>query len=362
MEKAKFMDWAYRPFCNSDDIKRIFNVSNVEDYLLKLRAEVVVDNMRLFRIIRNRYIQNEETWDFSDHFSEEEFEDYILSIPTEYAEKANLTKGFIFSNDANGSIMRTDFGDIICISEALRYFLFYMNLTFLDFGIEVPDSVRYRSLMIGIRTMLKTETLDFEQDPRGIIPEELEKSINHIVSHQLQFIIGHELSHHFLNHLDKSKTVKRSFYRLFENEKSELDENEFYNYSQEQEFEADKFTLNLLKETNSLDSYYVQGAISFFGYLEIFESVSDYLFPASSSYQSHPDPDKRYERIIKDYKEYIDEKFIATFIESVQGYKNAIMKEIGFEVDKYEMYGSHYLAEPNTVWRGRQLIDREDYY
>lgn len=362
MEKAKFMEWAYRPFCNSDDIKRIFNVANSEDYLLKLRAEEVVDNQRLFRIIRNRYIQNESTWDFSNHFSQEEFIEYQLNIPTDFSEKADLTRGFIFSNDANGSIMRTDYGDIICISEALRYFLFFMNLTFLDFGIEVPFSVRKRSLLIGIRTMLKTETLDFEQDPRGIITKELEKSISDIVNFQLQFIIGHELSHHFLNHLDKLKTSKRMVFRLLKNEESELEEKVFYNHSQEQEFEADNFALKLLEQTGNLDSYYVQGAISFFGYLEIFDSVSDYLFPPSRSYQSHPNPKERSEKIIANYKKFVDENFVSTFYESIQDYKNEIMNEIGFEVDKYEMYGSHYLSEPNSEWRGKELIDRIDYY
>lgn len=362
MEKAKFNHWAYRPICNDNDINRIFNVADADDYLLKLRAEVVVDNMRLFRIIRNRCIQNESTWDFTKHFSIAEFEDYIMNIPSEYAEKCNLTKGFIFSNDPNGSIMRTDYGDIICISEALRFFLFYMNLAFLDFRIKVPESVRYQSIMIGIRTMLKTETLDFEQDPRGVIPKELEESNNYIVEHQLQFIIGHELSHHYLNHLEKSKTIKRNIYRLFDNEESELETKEFYNCSQEQEFEADNLSLELLEKCDNLNSYYVQGAITFFGYLEIFESVSDYLFPPSILYQTHPNPADRYKKIIEKYEVYTDKKFISNFLESVKGYKKEILEEIGFEVEKYEMYGSIYLAEPDTKWRGRALIDRKDYY
>lgn len=362
MEKAKFIYWAYRPFCNDSDINRIFNVTDSEDYLLKLRAETVVDNMRLFRIIRNRSIQNESTWDFTKHFSVTEFEDYIMNIPAEYAKKSNLTKGFIFSNDPNGSIMRTDYGDIICISEALRYFLFYMNLAFLDFQVHVPQSVRYQSMMIGIRTMLKTETLDFEQDPRGIIPKELEESINYIVEHQLQFIIGHELSHHYLNHLDKSKIIKRNIYRLFENEESELETNEFYNHSQEQEFDADNFSLELLAKCGNLNSYYVQGAITFFGYLEIFESVSNYLFPPSSLYQTHPNPADRYKKIIEKYEVYTDKIFISNFLGSVKGYKKVIIDKIGYEVEKYEMYGSYYLAKPNTKWRGRKLIDRKDYY
>ena len=48
-------------------------------------------------------------------------------------------------------------------------------------------------MLIALRVMVQKEALDFEQDPRGIIPEGLDLDINDIVSKQLQFIIGHEL-------------------------------------------------------------------------------------------------------------------------------------------------------------------------
>lgn len=362
MNKAKFVEWAYRPFCNSEEIKRIFNIENSEDYLLKIRAEEVADNQRLFRVIRHRYIKNKSTWNFTNHFSKKEFEDYLKKIPLHFSEKAKLTSGFIFSNDANGSLMRTDYGDIMCISDALRYFLFFMNLSLFDFGIEVPNNVRYRSLVIGIRTMLKTETLDFEQDPRGIIPKELEESINQIVNYQLQFIIGHEYSHYFLNHLDNTRTTKRMLTRLFVNEKSDLQEETFYNHSQIHEFEADNFALKLLEQSGNLNTYYVQSAITFLGYLELYECVANYIFPPTNSYKTHPEPNERYKKLITNYDKYIDHEFISIFIESIQSHKKEIMSEIGFEIEKYEMYGSHYLAEPNTEWRDKELIDRVDFY
>ena len=38
------------------------------------------------------------------------------------------------------------------------------------------------------------------------------------------------------------------------------------------------------------------------------------------------------------------------------------MKEdVSVNFDLYEMYGSLYLAKPNTEWRGRELIDRIDF-
>ena len=43
----------YRPVCNEAEIDRIFDVRNGADHLLKLRANTIVDHMRLFRVYRN---------------------------------------------------------------------------------------------------------------------------------------------------------------------------------------------------------------------------------------------------------------------------------------------------------------------
>lgn len=47
---------------------------------------------------------------------------------------------------------------------------------------------------------------------------------------------------------------------------------------------------------------------------------------------------------------------------NVEKYRAFFIDELGFNIDFYEMYGSAYLAKPNTKWRGRELIDRVDYY
>ena len=47
--------------------------------------------------------------------------------------------------------------------------------------------------------------------------------------------------------------------------------------------------------------------------------------------------------------------------ELVSWWEKFIIKDVSENFEMYEMYGSLYLAAPNTEWRGRELIDRVDY-
>jgi hypothetical protein len=42
-------------------------------------------------------------------------------------------------------------------------------------------------------------------------------------------------------------------------------------------------------------------------------------------------------------------------------YKEWLCEDIAVNIEIYEFYGSMYLDEPNTKWRGKELIDRVDY-
>lgn len=58
----------YRPICNEEEIDRIFNIQNAQDYLLKLRADTIVDHMRLFRVYRNKAIEQGDKWSLEKSF------------------------------------------------------------------------------------------------------------------------------------------------------------------------------------------------------------------------------------------------------------------------------------------------------
>jgi len=62
MNDIDFERIQYFPICNQQEIERILNIRNAQDYLLKLRANTIVDHMRLFRVYRNKAITNEKNW------------------------------------------------------------------------------------------------------------------------------------------------------------------------------------------------------------------------------------------------------------------------------------------------------------
>lgn len=103
--------------------------------------------------------------------------------------------GSIISSDPNGLIFDTPYGICSTYSEPLRYFTQYSCLALLEFNGKIPWEVRIQAMRIAIRIMLQSEALDFEVDPRGIIPEEMINIINPIYPAQTSFLAAHEYSH-----------------------------------------------------------------------------------------------------------------------------------------------------------------------
>lgn len=64
-------------------------------------------------------------------------------------------------------------------------------------------------MVIATRIMALNETLDFDLDPRGVIPAEM-KEIRELVTLQMRFVIGHEYAHHGLGHLGTGATKIRA--------------------------------------------------------------------------------------------------------------------------------------------------------
>lgn len=348
----------YLGLCNKEEIDRIISIKTPSDYLLKMRADQILDNIRLYRVIRHRRINGQDIHNVGSIFDDSDFEDYYESLPEDIKYKCKVVdKGFIFSNDPNGSYMKTDYGDLIIVSESLKYFLYYMNLFFLDFDEDVPLDVRFSSLIIAIRIMLKTEALDFDMDPRGIIPDIINYKNSIFVKKQIRFVIGHEYAHYLLGHLDAENTYSKS---LWNDENNSEKEYKFYNHSQLEEFEADIASiLNPIDQDEDLDDS-VKFAILFFLYIDIYQQAKEQIYPSISSLKTHPDPIDRiwnlYEKT-KDKLNVIDAEMIEDYIKTANEYKQILEEHIGYNMDDYERYGSVYLAS----WRGKVLIDRVDY-
>lgn len=346
----------YMGFLNHEQISRVMNIQNSKDYLLKQRADIVLDKIRIHRVIKKRQYHSQD-WDFETHFDKTPFNEYLKSL--DYLDNENIegiAYGYIFCDDPNGRIIKTDYGNIVTVSESLKYFLYFMNLCILTFdNIEVPDDVRHASLLIAIRTMLQTESLDFELDPRGIIPDELEKQLIEYTNLQLEFIVGHEFSHHLLNHLDNASVIEKS---MFERDCDIYEK--VYTYEQQQEFEADLDAIKRPIMSDEMRKNFANRALFFFAYIEIYDNVKEQIFPSMNRVKNHPEPRERFQKIKQEFYDLFEEdelENLNSLLSFVDFYKKELQEDVSTNIERYEFYGSVYLGS----WRGKPLIDRVDY-
>ena len=337
----------YAPFCNLQQMERIFNPQNREDILLKKQMNSVLDNMRILRTFYKRY-NTTLKWDI-----EEQFDKYIfvlfrdMLIGTEYFEQfGEISCGTTYDSDANGQCIKTEFGNIITISTILEDFLYYMNLFYRGIFVQdIPYSVAYNARCIAIRIMLHTEALDFDLDPRGNVPEEIEKKVRMDTRGEMLFVVAHEYAHNILGHLDDNNIIKYM---------NGGEETVIYNQSQIQEFEADIEAIRILEGALGRENAII-GAVNFFMSLDLFEQAKEQIFPSISSYKTHPSAAERIKNIYKIFKpgEVEKEKYMNTN----NIIKQNLMEDISINMEQYEEYGSVYLGE----WHKKMLRDRIDY-
>ena len=354
----------YRPVCNEAEIDRIFNVKDSKDYLLKLRADTIVDHMRLFRVYRNYALANEGKWSLEKSFEIEHYTRFYDRLDEEKKKLcANITYGNIFSNEPNGQIFKTDYNPIITISDSLKFFFKFMNLGLMDFGERIPAHVAHNSLRIAIRVMLQSEALDFLMDPRGIIPADIGEAIHYTIPYQMQFIAGHEFAHYILGHLSENKLMNKPVFKAIFSEQEDYSFQKVYNYSQKNEFDADIMSIEFGNYDTEEKSKIFESALLWFASLDLYEAVENYISPPIG-YITHPPARDRFENILEKIrmpKDYDYSKWKG-LLEVIDYYKEFFIEDVALNIENYEIYGSVYLDKPNTEWRGKELIDREDYY
>jgi hypothetical protein len=358
MDQETIAKGFYMSLCSHEEIERIFNVSSASDYLLKIRADATIDHVRIYRVFRQRMADAGENWRFNDYFDTSPFKNYVEYLADEdYTAAQELTAGFVFCNKPNGQIEKTEFGNIITISESLRYFLYFMNLAILDHGdAEVPQDVRSAAIKIAIRTMLQSETLDFDLDPRGEIPKQVHDNTQYHTDRQLEFIVGHEFAHHFLGHLNDSNLIEGTYLSAQElGEKT----HKFFSYAQQDELDADISAIERPVYTPDMRADLVNRALFFFVYLHIYQGVKDQIMPSMGGAKSHPDPIDRFHHMYNHFKDSVelDEENLKSLLELSDIYKKSLVEDVALNFESYESYGSIYLAQ----WRGKVLIDRVDF-
>jgi len=361
MEEADGLDnqqIMYYPICNRDEIERIFDPQDADDYLLKLRADEVNDHPRIARVFFKLREYYGEAWNFTDYFRTPLFGQYqILLTPEMEAYCDNIEAGFINYPAVNGLCSRTEYGDIILISYSLKYFLYYMNMWAIGDFLGLTDQDKFEALIIGVRTMLGYESLDFEIDPRADLPEEMHKTIQVLTDTQLKFVIGHEYAHHYLGHLDDQKMVNLKSLGMTD---GPMDSLQFFNYAQEQELDADFNAIESLDTGLDVKEEYLSAALTFFTILDVYECFQEYMSPRISNFRTHPRPVERLWELRKKFPESIS--YTTSDLNSILG-KSKELKEflvndfIGFNVDMLEMYGSNYI----TSFKSERSLDRLDF-
>jgi hypothetical protein len=200
----------------------------------------------------------------------------------------------------------------------------------------IANDDKKSAFIIAIRILIGTESLDFEIDSRGEVPREIHEKLEYVTETQMRFVIGHEYAHHYLNHLEDDSLVKLPF---FGNEK-------IFNPNQKNELEADIHSIMKPEITDDERSHMADCAFLFLSYLNIFETVKEYMRPSSGRIKTHPDPIDRFWNL----RDNIDPKFgypKEELVEHIKYYeefnKEIISEFLPFSIEKLEKYGAVYL-------------------
>ena len=359
----------YMLLCNKDETDRIMEPQHGRDILLKERAAIIIDNARLTRVYKHKQLYAEvskKNWSFEQTFKSAHYDFVLSNLGKDEAEECKkIVYGDMYCKKVNAyAYNEPGWGKFVCLNVGTRFFINFMNLALSDWKKhDIPAHVIMNSLRIAIRTFLGCEAMDFEMDPRGIIPYELGKDIRRPISGELAYIIGHEFCHHLLNHFDDTKTSKQILWNTTQGPY----EKKIYNTSQKQEFEADLCSLTLPKYKEKLYSKVYEGALIWFLSLQLAETASETIYPSSPlDIKTHPSALDRYKNIRENAPcpRNFNSKRIQKVEERVQILAQLLRQDI---TDNYgelydeDIYGSVYLDKPNTKWRGRELIDRVDY-
>lgn len=351
------------PVCTASEILRIQNPTTAADQLLILRANAIADNTRLKRVFLVRREKSKDNWSLTSHFDSDIFERYLSKLPAQKRMQCRkVPAGIAFLREPNGACVRSDHGDFIVISEALQKYLYYMNVFLLSQDdLAMGDCLA--ALMIALRTMFLTESPDFDLDPRGDLPEPIDRRISKFVDDQMQFVIGHEYSHLLLNHLDSKLADSQSIAVIPAEVQQQF---QYHTRKQKQELAADAGALLDPELSSDELADRLTGAIWFFLGLEIFYGVSDYVKPSIQPSKTHPPPIERIwalremvlsARSLDPEKGYSEDE-LERVINGVKELKARLLKDyIPHKVDSLELYGSVYLP----TFRGPELGDRIDY-
>jgi hypothetical protein len=347
----------YLAFLSKKEILRLREVRDSHDYLLRLRAEAIVDAPRLVRVMRARRKAHEATgrpWALTHYYHSLDFHHKALLSVLRRADARVLKAmptGMVPIPDANAACIASLVGEIVVVSESLRHFFYFMTIALFGRDLKIQMADRINAVLIAFRIMRGSESSDFDLDPRGLLPRELERSIRRMVDDQMQFTYAHEYAHYLLGHMEVSSSVSMSGDREVARA-----------YSHNCEYEADAHTLQLVRHSREATSRIASGGVAVLSFLSLLrrlqQSHGKISMPVSDT---HPDPLDRLDNLKKAMRGH--QLGVGVKPDGLVAECEILMESFPILLssaprsDILDFYGSVYLP----TYRGRDLRDRVDY-
>lgn len=356
----------YYSICSVEEIERIFNPSNTSDILLKLRADSVLNNIRIHRTFCKRacYVRNSE-WELTKQFDDSILQVFKEMLNEEYKHKIDQVHfGTIFTDKPTGYISKTDFGYLTIIPEALSKFLYFMNIGFyplFNYETTILNQTIREAIMIAMRLMLSSESFDFELDPRGNIPKNVNEDLMTMTTFELLFIIAHEYAHFLLDHLDDTNSTDVNLFDILPSDlNNRPTSHKVYTYSQLKEFDADKFAIEILSGSNQDQKRAILlFSVVVMSYIDIYESLKYIIKPICPS-QTHPSPNERREKLMALGEEIwldVESELVNEIVNFSGDVKKSLINGYRNNSSDFTKYGSIYLSQ----WKKKFKTDRVDY-
>lgn len=351
LEEGFLVGW-----CTKKEILRLRSISTTHDYLLRFRVNAIADSSRLTRVMAKRrkdFERASRQWTLCSYYDSLNvaIKSYKQRLPRQLRKRlSNVPAGFAPLVEVNAICLKSLVGEVIIISEALRYLYYYTTISLygLNYGLQLEDCLD--AGVLAVRLMLGTEAMDFDMDPRGTLPPRVEAEIQSKVDHMIEFTFGHECAHLLLGHLAGDGVATG-------HAKNVSPEQQLYSF--ENEYAADLAAIRMLGGEMETRRDLSIAAYNVFWYLHLVELLSEDFpdIPHFSVSETHPSPLNRLWALRKALgdKGQPSTAHLERVTQSIQNARKWIRERIRTspQGDLLTMYGSVYL-------RGLGGKERED--
>jgi hypothetical protein len=278
----------YSRICAKHEIIRLREIKSSHDYLLRIRAEAIMNSTRLARAFeyrRKKFETKGRPWSLTNYYASlnDAPKRYISKLPKEDRRRIlKIPYGFAPIAQANAACIGSIVGELVITSETLRHFYYFMTICLFgqDWNFPLVDCVD--AGLIALRIMNGAESQDFDMDPREALPTHLRNTINRRVNAMIEFTFGHEFAHLLLGHLSDSQSCLTTT------------GDQLRTYAHQYEYEADLYAIRGVIGKSPREEIAVSACNVFFCLYMlhlIHKDIADY--PDFSVSQTHPSPIER---------------------------------------------------------------------